>query len=134
MKLWIIPLSLCIAAAPALAQAHDDAAFEAEIERQEAIDETVIAVDSLVGALLDMPVGALAGALPPETLGGARAREGDTLRDLGTRHDPAFEENLRGGARAMTAVIGNMMQRLETNLPALERWSEELRERAPDRP
>lgn len=131
MKALLVPLCMVLAF-PALAQAGDDAAFEAEIERQVRIDEAVIAVDGLVGALLDMPVGALAGALPAETLGGARARDGDTLRDLGTRHDPNFEESIRGGARAMTAVIGNMMQRLETNLPALEQWAEETRDRSPD--
>lgn len=112
--------------APALAQtAQENAAFEAEIERQEELDEAVLAVDRLVEAVLDMPVGPLADALPGETLGGAPVRQGDTVRDLGSRDDPAFEENVRGGARAMTAVIGDMMQKFTARMPELEGWMAE---------
>lgn len=110
-------------AAPALAQASDeDAAFAAEIERQEQLDEAVLAVDRLVEAVLDIPVGPLADALPGETLGAAQVRQGDTVRDLGSRDDPAFEENVRGGARAITAVIGDMMQQFTARMPELEGW------------
>ena len=128
-----MPALAALTASPALAQSSaDDEAFQADLERQERLDESVLVVDRMIDAVLDMPVGALTDALPPETADLARVTPRDTLRDLGTRHDPAFEENFRGGARAMTAVIGSMMQQFQTALPALERWGEDVGEAHPD--
>lgn len=127
MKRWTMPILLAaLFPAPVLAQsADDDAAFAAEIERQERLDEAVLAVDGLVESMLDMPVGPLVEMLPAETAGPAPVDPDATLREWGSRNDPAFEENIRGGARAMTAVIGNMMQEWATRLPELEGWSAE---------
>ena len=112
-------------ATPALAQFTDeDAAFAAEIERQERLDEAVLAVDGLVESMLDMPVGRLVEMLPSETAPRVPVDPDDTLREWGSRNDPAFEENVRGGARAMTAVIGDMMQDWAARLPELEGWGE----------
>lgn len=128
MTRWLAPLLALAIATPAAAQEMSDEEFAAQIDRQAGIDEAALAVDGLVGVLLDMPVGALAGALPPGMVDGAEAAPGDTLRDLGTRRDPAFEENLRGGARAMTAMLGTMMQNFNGAMPALEQWGEEFGE------
>ncbi|MBC7985677.1 MAG: hypothetical protein H7X93_03275, partial [Sphingomonadaceae bacterium] len=66
MKLWTIALALGSLATPAFAQDRaEDQAFRAELEQQERIDEAVVAVDRMIGAVLDMPVGSLARALPP---------------------------------------------------------------------
>lgn len=126
-RCWIIPVFAAMIATPALAQdSADDAEFLVDIERQERLDEAVLAVDRLLDTVLDMPVGQLAEALPSETLGDARVREGDTVRDLGSRTDPAFEENVRGGARAMTAVLGNMMQEFAAKAVELGAESSQL--------
>lgn len=112
-------------ATPAMAQDEGDIWDDDPYAEQ---DDMVLAVDALIGALLDMPVGRIAAALPEEMVEtDVEIREGDTLRDIGSREDPAFEENLRGGARAMTAVVGTMMQELTGVLPELDRMADRLR-------
>lgn len=130
MRIWL-PLAIAaLAASPAFAQDADAWADEPlpPVETDDGDiwnddpyaeqDEMVLAVDSLMGALLDMPVGDLAGMLGDEA--GRDVRPGDTVRDLGLRDDPNFEENIRGGARALTGVVGNMMRRISVIVPELE--------------
>lgn len=82
-------------------------------------DELVVAVDGIMEALLDLPVGRIARAVPEADLG-REVRPDDTLRSLGTREDPAFEERVRGGARAMTGMATEMIGRFAELLPELE--------------
>jgi hypothetical protein len=89
-------------------------------------DEAVLAVDRLVSVLLDMPVGSIAAAMPEAELS-RDVRRGDTLRDVMERQDPELETQVRGGARALTAVIGDMSRRLTTMMPELESWGRSLR-------
>lgn len=131
MKPALALVAALLTSAPAVAQTAEDDEFLAEVERQERLDEAVLAVDRLVGAILDMPVGRLAEIAPPGSVEG-EVRPGDTIRELGTRRDPAFEENVRGGARAMAAVVGNMVQQFETMMPELRAWGERVGEAAPD--
>lgn len=128
--LFALPL-VALAAAPAFAQgtAAEDEEFLAEIEQQEELDATVLAVDGLVGAILDMPVGEFVRALP-ETAMAREVRPGDTVRDMGSRDNPDFEEQVRGGARAMTAVLGSMAQRFTAMLPELEAMGRRIGEAA----
>jgi hypothetical protein len=99
-------------------------------------DETVLAVDRFVSALLDMPVGQIAAAIPEAEISGPNdsmdVRDGDTLRDVLARDDPEFETRLRGGARALTGVIGEMSRNLSTMLPALESWGRRIRRSTED--
>jgi hypothetical protein len=130
MRSWITvaPLLLLIAAPlqaqPADADIWDDDPFAGE-------DEAVMAVDRLVGALLDLRVGRLARAFSDVTIEG-NIRENDTVRDLMTREDPAIEEKIRGGARAMTGLVTSMMREFSTLLPELEAMGEQMREAMPE--
>lgn len=122
MRAWplLAPMALAIAT-PAIAQDDDiwdDDPYVAQ-------DETVLAVDRFMGALLDLPVGRLARAMPNVEIEGD-IRESDTLRDMMVRDNPEAEEELRGKARMATALVGTMLSEVETMLPALENWAENL--------
>jgi hypothetical protein len=120
------PLAFTIAllvATPALAQAADDDIWADD--PYAAQDETVLAVDRLLGVLLDLPIGRLASSMPNIEIEGD-VREGDTLRDMMVRDNPQAEEELRGKARMATAVIGTMLSEFETMIPELESWGERL--------
>ena len=86
-------------------------------------DETVLAVDGVIDMLLDLPIAGMEGLLPDRSM--ARdVRPGDTVRDVLVRNDPGAEEQLRGGARAATAVIGQMIQRFGGMLDGLDGLAE----------
>lgn len=120
-KYLFAPLAPALAlalATPALAQDEGDIWADDPYAEQ---DDMVLAVDELVGALLDMPVGRIANALPPDIVDrDMEIRPGDTVRDMALREDPNFEENVRGGARAMTSVVGNMVREFTAIIPELE--------------
>lgn len=115
MRAWplLVPLAI-IVAAPALAQSAEDDIWADD--PYAAQDETVLAVDRFVGALLDLPIGRLA-----ETEIQSDVRQGDTLRDMMVRDNPQAEEELRGQARMATAVMGTMLGEIETIIPQIER-------------
>lgn len=121
MKYTLAVATALLLAAPALAQDDDlwdDDPYAAQ-------DETVLAVDRFMGALLDLPVGRLARAMPDLEIEGD-IRESDTLRDMVVRENPEAEEELRGRARMATALVGTVLSEVETMLPALENWAENL--------
>jgi len=130
MRAWplLVPLALALAS-PAFAQAAEEDIWAND--PYAAQDETVLAVDSLLGALLDLPIGRLARSMPNVEIEGD-IREGDTVRDFVTRDDPEFEEKMRGGARALTGVVANMMQEWATFLPELEAMGERLEQSLPE--
>lgn len=124
MRAWPFLLPLTIALAPpALAQSTDDDIWDDD--PYAAQDATVLAVDRFMGALLDLPVGRMARSMPDVEIGGD-VRESDTLRDVMVRDNPRAEEELRGKARMATALVGTMLSEVETMLPALESWAENL--------
>ncbi|MEM8697009.1 MAG: hypothetical protein AAGE05_13395 [Pseudomonadota bacterium] len=130
MRAWplLAPLTLAIAT-PALAQNADDDIWDDD--PYAAQDETVIAVDRFMGALLDLPIGRLANSMANVEIDGD-IREGDTLRDMMVRGNPRAEEELRGKARMATAMIGTMLSEIETMIPELERWGEQLGRSLPE--
>lgn len=130
MRAWPLLIPLAIAfAAPAFAQDTDDDIWADD--PYAAQDEAVLAVDSFLGALLDLPIGRLAQSMPNVEIEGD-IREDDTLRDFVTRDDPEFEEKMRGGARALTGVVANMMQEFAAFLPELEAMGERLEQSLPE--
>lgn len=129
MRIALLAVPLFALALPAQAQTADEDLWDDDPYAQS--DETVLAVDRLMDALLDLPVGRLADAVPEADLG-REVRPDDTLRSLGTREDPAFEERLRGGARAMAGMATQMVGRLGELLPELEAIGEELGEALPE--
>ena len=130
MRAWPLVLLLAIIlAAPAVAQEPDEDIWSDD--PYAAQDETVLAVDRLLGALLDLPIGRLAQSMPNVEIEGD-FHEDDTVRDFVTRDDPEFEEKMRGGARALTAVVGTMMQEFAAFLPQLEAMGEQLEQSLPE--
>ncbi|MCA1748134.1 MAG: hypothetical protein ABR601_06820 [Parasphingopyxis sp.] len=126
--LLTVPL-FAVLAVPAQAQTADEGLWDDDPYAE--ADETVLAVDRVMDAVLDLPVGRLAGAVPEADL--ARdIRPGDTLRSLGTREDPAFEERMRGGARAMAGMATQMIGRLSEMMPELEAMGERIGDALPE--
>ncbi|MGP1282488.1 MAG: hypothetical protein ACTS1X_05885 [Parasphingopyxis sp.] len=129
MKYTLAAATALLLATPALAQDGDDDIWDDDPYAQQ--DETVIAVDRIMDALLDLPIGRLASAMPEVEIEGD-VREDDTLRDMMVRDNPGAEEDLRGKARMATAMIGTMLSEVETLLPELERWGERLGRSLPE--
>ena len=124
MRAWPLLVPLAIAfAAPALAQSAEDDIWADD--PYAAQDETVLAVDRFMGALLDLPIGRMARSMPNVEISGD-VRDGDTLRDVMVRDNPGAEEELRGKARMATALVGTMLSEVQTMLPALENWADNL--------
>ena len=119
---------LAALATPALAQNADDVWDD---DPYAEADETVLAVDRVMDALLDMPIGRFARALPEAEMT-RDVRPDDTLRSYGTREDPAFEEQMRGGARAMAGMATQMIGRLSEMVPELEAMGERLGDALPE--
>lgn len=129
MKLPIILAAAALITTPALAQQSDEDIWDDD--PYAAQDETVLAVDNIIGVLLDLPIGRLASIAPNVEIEGD-IRDGDTVRDMMLRDNPGAEEELRGKARMATAMIGTMLSEFETLLPELERWGERLGESLPE--
>jgi hypothetical protein len=129
MKYTLAAATALLLATPALAQDGDDDIWDDDPYAHQ--DETVIAVDRIMDALLDLPIGRLASAMPEVEIEGD-VREDDTLRDMMVRDNPGAEEDLRGKARMATAMIGTMLSEVETLLPELERWGERLGRSLPE--
>ena len=128
ISLLTAPLLLALAA-PLAAQTADEDIWADDPYAE--TDETVMAVDRFMEALLDLPVGRFADAVPEADIG-RDIYPDDTLRSLGTREDPAFEERMRGGARAMAGMATQMVSRLAEMIPELEAMGEELGEALPE--
>lgn len=95
-------------------------------------DDMAIAADRLMDAVLDLPIGRIARAVPEADIG-RDIHAGDTLRDYATREDPNFEERTRGGARMMAGMLGQVMSNMDQLLPALEAMGDSIGDALPSR-
>jgi hypothetical protein len=77
------------------------------------------AVDRLIGAVMDLPIGGIAAAVDPYGRGGYHP--GATVRDMATRDDPYAEARMRAGIRGASRGVGAMSRALERVMPELER-------------
>ena len=77
------------------------------------------AMDRLLGAVMDLPIGGIAAAVDPYGRGGYHP--GATVRDMATRDDPYAEARMRAGIRGATRGVGAMSQALARVMPELER-------------
>jgi len=77
------------------------------------------AIDRLLGAVMDLPIGGIAAAVDPHNRGGYHP--GATVRDMATRDDPHAEARMRAGIHGATRGIGAMSQALTRVMPVLER-------------
>jgi hypothetical protein len=81
------------------------------------------AVDRLLGAVMDLPIGGIAAAVDPMNRGGVHP--GATVRDMATRDDPYAEQRLRAEIRGASRSAGAMTEALARVMPVLERSIEE---------
>lgn len=91
-------------------------------EEVEAMGE---AMDRVVGAVLDMPIGPLVDAIdaadPTRRRDRPRYRRGETVGDVASRDDPYFEERLRGTIHGTTGAMGRTMEEIAIAAPVLRR-------------
>lgn len=128
MRKLIIAGAALFAAAPALAQppAYDDD-YEVRDERPldaRDVGRMAIAMDRMVGAIMDLPVGGIAAAVDPLGRGGVHPR--DTVRDLAERDDPYAEQRIRAGIRGTARGVGAMSESFARMLPVLRRSIDEM--------
>jgi hypothetical protein len=88
------------------------------------IGEMGVAMDRLVGAVMDLPIGGIVAAVDP--YGRSGYRRGDTVRDMASRDDPYVEERLRAGIHGSTRSIGVMSQALARMMPVMQRSIAEI--------
>ena len=128
MRKLIIAGAALFAAAPALAQppVYDDD-YEVRDERPldaRDVGRMAIAMDRMVGAIMDLPVGGIAAAVDPLGRGGVHPR--DTVRDLTERDDPYAEQRIRAGIRGTARGVGAMSESFARMLPVLRRSIDEM--------
>ena len=82
------------------------------------------AMDRLLGAIMNLPIGGIAAAIDPYNRG--RIPPGATVRDMASRDDPHAEQRLRMGIRGATRGVGAMSQALARVMPELERTIEQV--------
>lgn len=128
MRNLAIAAGILALSAPAAAQPYPDE-MDDEIVRDlpppERIDEMGAAMDRMVGALMDIPVGGIAQAMEPDRrLSEAERRR--TVRDMATRDDPYAEERMRGSIGAMTSGMGVMMEQVAVLAPVMRRSLAEM--------
>lgn len=79
------------------------------------------ALERMTDALLGLDVGPVLDAADPDRRRVDHGRPGRTLRDLGERGDPAFEQRLRANVRGTTAGLAGMVEAFRTLTPVLRR-------------
>jgi hypothetical protein len=82
------------------------------------------AMDRLLGAVLNLPIGGIAAAVDPYNR--ERIPPGATVGDMARRDDPYAEQRLRAGIRGATRGVGAMSHALARMMPVLERSFEQV--------
>ena len=121
-------------AVPALAEPTDP--LEEDIRRAlpppAQVEAMAPTLDAAFAALLGIDVGPMLDAADPDRRHPEHGRPGRTLREVGRRDNPHFEQRLRGSIRGATADTARMMGALAATAPALVHSLREM-ERALDR-
>jgi hypothetical protein len=104
-----------------------DPRIEQALPSRAEIEGMGAALDRLVGALLTVDVGPIIDAQDPFRRNPDHGRPGRTLRDMGERDDPYFEERLRSQVRGATVGTAAMMEAFARMAPALRQSLEEVR-------
>jgi len=131
MHKYLIALGFAVAASPALAQGPDyDPGYGDEIARAiprgEQVEMMAPVLDRMLGGLLSMDVGPMLDAVDPYARRPGYGAPGRTLREMGRRDDPYFEERMRSSVYGTTAEMGRMMDSLAAAAPAIGRSLFEL--------
>ena len=129
MRRFSIAAAALALAAPAAAQQvftpEMDRDIARAVPRAEEVEAIGIAIDRVLGAFLDMPIGPIIDAVEAADPDRRRYRRYDrrdrTLRDMAERDDPYFEERMRDSVRGVTANMGVMMEQIAILAPEMRR-------------
>jgi hypothetical protein len=128
MRKLLIAAAAVALAGPAHAQQVFTPELDEDIERAippaEEVEAAGAAVDAVVGAVLDVPVGPIVDAVEaadPDRRGRRSGPRDRTLRDVAGRDDPYFEERLRDSIRRVTAGMADTMDQVAILAPVLRR-------------
>jgi hypothetical protein len=130
MHKLLIAAAAAALAAPAIAQAPVPDPLEESIVRAipdpGEVEAMAPVLDRSVGALMSLDVGPVIDAADPYGRRPGYGRPGRTLREMGRRDDPYFEERLRGSIYGATADMSRMMGAFAAAAPSLARSVREL--------
>jgi hypothetical protein len=129
MRRILIGAALLGLAAPAGAQQVFTPEMDEEIVRSvppaEEVEAMGEALDRVLGAVLDMPIGPLVDAIEaadPDRRAYRRHVPRDrTVGEVASRDDPYFEERVRDSIHGTTAAMGSAMEQIAIAAPALRR-------------
>lgn len=124
MRSLIIAACLAGTAAPGAAQgpsAPPPSDYTRNLPRGDDIEAIAPAIDRSVDTMLELDVGPLIDAADPFARLPGYGRRGRTLRELGRRKDPYFEQRLRASIYGGTAQAGRMMDAIAAAAPAMQR-------------
>jgi hypothetical protein len=134
MRLILAGAAVAALAGPASAQrvftpgAEED--FVRAIPPAAQVEAMGEAMDRVLGAVLDMPIGPLVEAIDAADPEGRRYRRDhprdSTVRDMARRDDPYFEERLRDSLQRNSADMGRAMEQIAIAAPALRRALAEM--------
>lgn len=131
MRIAFVIAAAALAAAPAGAQpGHDRPLNERDMREALPSPGEVRAMgamfDNMIGALLTLDIGPIMDAADPMRRNPEYGRRGRTLRDMGERDDPYFEQRMRAGVHGATAGVGQMIGAFATVAPVLQRSLEDF--------
>ena len=131
MRVAFALAAAALAAAPAAAQPGYDRPLDEREIRQSLpspaeLQGMAAALDQMMGALLTLDIGPVIDAADPMRRNPEYGRPGRTLRELGRRDDPYFEQRMRAGVHGSTAAVGQMIGAFATIAPVLQRSLEDL--------
>lgn len=128
-RIVIAAASLCVLSSPAAAQEIFTPRAGADVARAlppaAEVEAMGDAVDQVLGAVMNMPVGPIVDAIDAADPYGRRDRRHHprdrTLGDVASGGDPYFEERLRDTIHGTTAVMGRTMEQIAIAAPVLSR-------------
>lgn len=130
MHRLLIAAAAAALAAPVAAQAPLTDPLEEEIVRSlpdpGEVEAMAPVLDRSVGALMSLDVGPIIDAADPYRRRPDYGAPGRTLRELGRRDDPYFEQRLRGSIYGATTDVSRMMGAFAAAAPSLARSFREL--------
>jgi hypothetical protein len=126
MRKIVLLLGAALLATPAAAQEPVfDESLDEDIARAippaEEVEAMAPAMDTMVAALLNVDIGPLLDAADPHRRRADHGARGRTLRELGRRDDPDFENRIRSSIYGTIANMGRMMEALAVAAPIMRR-------------
>lgn len=128
-RIVIAAASVCALASPAAAQEIFTPEAGADVARAippaAEVEAMGDAVDQVVGAVMNMPVGPIVDAIDAADPNGRRDRRSypsdATVGDMAGRDDPYFEDRLRDSIQRNSVNMGRAMEQIAIAAPALRR-------------